>query len=105
MSKVKAGGSSKNNRNNAGARLGVKRFGGQKVNAGEVLVRQVGSTKLAGPGTYLSRNFTIHAAIAGIVSFKKVKVRRFTGKTAPRTQISVAEPVVATKATTATKEK
>ena len=39
MSHVKAGGSSKNIHNNAGARLGVKRFGGQKVNAGEVLVR------------------------------------------------------------------
>lgn len=89
MSHVKAGGSSKNVHNNAGARLGVKRFGGQKVNAGEVLVRQTGSTKVAGPGTYLSRNFTIHAAVEGVVSFKKIKTRRFTGKTAPRTQVSV----------------
>ncbi len=89
MSKVKAGGSSKNNRNNAGARLGVKRFGGQKVNAGEVLVRQTGSTKLAGPGTYLSKNFTIHAAVDGIVEFGKVRKSTFTGRTAPRTQVSV----------------
>ena len=89
MSHVKAGGSSKNVHNNAGARLGVKRFGGQKVNAGEVLVRQTGSTKVAGPGTYLSRNFTIHAAVEGVVSFKKIKTRRFTGKTAPRTQVLV----------------
>ncbi|MGK2896261.1 MAG: 50S ribosomal protein L27 [Candidatus Saccharimonadales bacterium] len=89
MSHVKAGGSSKNIHNNAGARLGVKRFGGQKVNEGEVLVRQTGSTKLAGPGTFMSRNFTIHAAKEGIVTFSKVKTRRFTGKTAPRTQISV----------------
>lgn len=89
MSHVKAGGSSKNIHNNAGARLGVKRFGGQKVNEGEVLVRQTGSTKVAGPGTFMSRNFTIHAAKEGIVSFKKVKVRRFTGKTAPRTQVVV----------------
>ncbi len=89
MSKVKAGGSSKNIHNNAGARLGVKRFGGQKVNEGEVLVRQVGSNKVAGPGTFMSKNFTIHAAKEGIVAFKKVKVRRFTGKTAPRTQVVV----------------
>jgi large subunit ribosomal protein L27 len=89
MSHVKAGGSSKNNHNNAGQRLGVKRFGGQKVNTGEVLVRQTGSTKLAGPGTFLSKNFTIHAAIDGIVSFEKVKKGRFTGKSVPRTQISV----------------
>lgn len=89
MSHVKAGGSSKNIHNNAGARLGVKRFGGQKVNTGEVLVRQVGSTKIAGPGTFLSKNFTIHAAKDGVVAFKKVKARRFTGKSAPRTQVVV----------------
>lgn len=90
MSHVKAGGSSKNIHNNAGARLGVKRFGGQKVNNGEVLVRQTGSTKIAGPGTYLSRNFTIHAAQDGVVSFQKVKKGSFTGKTVTRTQVSVS---------------
>lgn len=89
MSHVKAGGSSKNVHNNAGQRLGVKRFGGQKVSEGEVLVRQTGSTKVAGPGTFMSRNFTIHAAKAGVVAFKKVKKSRFTGKTAPRTQVVV----------------
>ena len=89
MSHVKAGGSSKNIHNNAGQRLGVKRFGGQKVSAGEVLVRQTGSTKIAGPGTYISKNFTIHAAVDGVVSFAKVKKGHFTGKTMPRTQVSV----------------
>jgi len=89
MSHVKAGGSSKNVHDSPGQRLGVKRFGGQKVNAGEVIVRQVGETKQAGPGTYLSRNFTIHAAVDGTVGFRKVKTKRFTGKTAPRTQVVV----------------
>ncbi len=89
MSHVKAGGSSKNVHNNAGARLGVKRFGGQKVSAGEVLVRQTGSTKIAGVGTYLSGNFTIHAAKDGVVSFKKVKKGSFTGRTHTRTQVCV----------------
>ena len=89
MSHVKAGGSSKNVHNNAGPRLGVKRYGGQTVSTGEVLVRQTGSTKIAGPGTFMSRNFTIHAAKDGVVAFQKTKVRRFTGKTAPRTQVSV----------------
>lgn len=89
MSKVKAGGSSKNVHDSPGQRLGVKRFGGQKVNAGEVIVRQVGETKQAGPGTYMSRNFTIHAAHDGIVGFKEIKTRRFTGKTARRTQVTV----------------
>ena len=89
MSNVKAGGSPKNIHNNAGARLGVKRFGGQKVSAGEVLVRQTGSTKVAGPGTYISRNFTIHAAKEGIVGFKKIKKGSFTGRTHPRTQVCI----------------
>lgn len=91
MSHVKAGGSSKNIHNNAGARLGLKRFGGQKVNAGEVLVRQTGSTKVAGPGTYTSKNFTIHAAVDGTVSFAKVRKGHFTGKTVPRTQVIVTK--------------
>ncbi len=89
MSHVKAGGSSKNIHNNAGARLGVKRFGGQKVRTGEVLVRQTGSTKVAGPGTFISRNYTIHAAQEGVVSFQKVKKGKFTGRTETRTQVSV----------------
>jgi len=89
MSHVKAGGTSKNIHNNAGQRLGVKRFGGQTVRTGEVLVRQTGSTKIAGPGTFMSKNFTIHASQDGIVAFQKVKKSRFTGKTAPRTQVIV----------------
>lgn len=89
MSHVKAGGTAKNIHNNAGQRLGVKRFGGQSVNTGEVLVRQTGSTKIAGPGTFMSRDYTIHAAVDGVVSFSKVKKGRFTGKTTPRTQVSV----------------
>lgn len=90
MSHVKAGGSSKNIHNNAGQRLGVKRFSGQKVRSGEVLVRQTGSTKIAGPGTFLSKNFTIHAATDGVVSFAKVKKGRFTGKTVTRTEVRVS---------------
>jgi large subunit ribosomal protein L27 len=89
MSHVKAGGTAKNIHNNAGQRLGVKRFGGQKVRTGEVLVRQTGSTKVAGPGTFISRDYTIHAAVDGVVGFKKVRKSRFTGKTTPRTQVVV----------------
>jgi len=89
MSHVKAGGTSKNIHNNAGQRLGVKRFGGQKVNTGEVLVRQTGATKIAGTGAFMSRDFTIHAAKDGIVGFNKVKKVRFTGKSVPRTEVTV----------------
>jgi len=89
MSHVKAGGAAKNIHNNAGRRLGVKRFGGQKVRTGEVLVRQTGSAKVAGPGTFISRDYTIHAAIDGVVGFNKIRKSHFTGKTVPRTQVIV----------------
>jgi large subunit ribosomal protein L27 len=89
MSKVKAGGSSKNVHDSPGQRLGVKLFGGQKVKTGQVIVRQVGMTKRAGPGTKLSRNFTIHAMRDGIVNFKTRKVRTFSGRTVPRVEVTV----------------
>jgi large subunit ribosomal protein L27 len=89
MSKVKAGGSSKNVHDSPGQRLGVKLFGGQKVRNGQVIVRQTGLTKRAGNGTYFSRNFTIHAAKDGIVKFHQRRVRLFTGKTVQRTEVTV----------------
>ena len=67
----------------------MKRFGGQKVRNGEVLVRQTGSTKIAGPGTYMSRNFTIHAAKDGVVTFVKTKKSHFSGKNVPRVRVEV----------------
>ena len=89
MSHVKAGGTSKNNRDSQGQRLGVKLFGGEKVSIGQIIVRQVGLTKRAGVGTKLSRNYTIHAAKDGTVVYKTRKVRRFTGKTVRRTEVTV----------------
>lgn len=89
MSHVKAGGSSKNVHDSPGQRLGVKLYGGQKTTVGNVIVRQVGLTKRAGKGTKLSRNFTIHAAKDGVVTYKTRKVRRFTGKTVRRTEVTV----------------
>jgi large subunit ribosomal protein L27 len=89
MSHVKAGGTSKNNHDSPGQRLGVKRFGGQKVNTGEVLVRQIGETKVAGSGTFMSRNYTIHAAKDGIVNYRPRKIKRYTGHTVRRTEVVV----------------
>lgn len=89
MSHVKAGGSSKNVHDSPGQRLGVKLFGGQKVKTGQVIVRQTGETKRAGAGTFMSRNFTIHAAKDGVVKFQTRKIRRFTGKSVPRTEVTV----------------
>lgn len=89
MSHVKAGGTSKNTRDSVGQRLGVKRFGGQQVRNGEVIVRQVGLTKRSGKGTSVSRNYTIHADRDGVVTYKTRRVRRFTGKTVRRTEVTV----------------
>jgi len=89
MSHVKAGGTSKNTRDSVGQRLGVKRFGGQAVRNGEVIVRQVGMTKRNGKGTSVSRNFTIHADRDGVVAYKTRRIRRFTGKTVRRTEVTV----------------
>lgn len=89
MSHVKAGGSAKNLKDSPGQRLGVKRFGGQAVREGEVIVRQVGATKRAGEGTFMSRNFTIHAARDGVVTFKKRNVKTFTGRSVPRVEVTV----------------
>ena len=89
MSHVKAGGTAKNVHDSPGQRLGVKLYGGQKVTVGQVIVRQVGLTKRAGKGTKLSRNYTIHADRDGIVTYTTRKVRRFTGKTVRRTEVTV----------------
>lgn len=89
MSHVKAGGTSKNVHKSPGQRLGVKLFGGQQVKVGQVIVRQTGMTKRPGKGTFLSRNFTIHAAKDGVVQFKQRKFRKFSGKSVPRTEVTV----------------
>lgn len=89
MSHVKAGGTARNLKDSQGQRLGVKRFGGQAVREGEVLVRQVGATKRAGKGTFMAKNFTIHAAKDGVVNFQKRRVRSFTGRSVPRVEVTV----------------
>ena len=89
MSHVKAGGTAKNVKDSPGQRLGVKIFGGQKVKTGQVIVRQVGMTKRPGKGTSVSRNYTVHADRDGVVTYKTRKVRRFTGKTVRRTEVTV----------------
>jgi large subunit ribosomal protein L27 len=89
MSHVKAGGTAKNIHDSPGQRLGVKLYGGEKVRTGQVIVRQVGLTKRAGKGTKLSRNFTVHAHRDGVVTYKTRRVRRFTGKTVRRTEVTV----------------
>jgi len=89
MSHVKAGGAAKNVHDSPGQRLGVKLFGGEKVKTGQIIVRQVGMNKRPGKGTFMSRNFTIHAKKDGVVKFSQRKYRLFTGKSVPRTEVTV----------------
>ena len=69
MAHKKAGGSSRNGRDSPGQRLGVKRFGGQAVNGGEILVRQRGTKFHPGSNVGLGRDHTLFAKIEGIVQF------------------------------------
>lgn len=71
MAHKKAGGSSRNGRDSAGQRRGVKRFGGQEVVAGNILVRQVGSSFHAGEGVGTGRDYTLFALRDGVVKFEK----------------------------------
>jgi len=79
MAHTKAKGTSKLGRDSRAKRLGVKIFGGQKVAAGQVIVRQRGSKYFAGPGTAMGKDDTLYAKTAGTVSFKKTKIQKFTG--------------------------
>tara|TARA_Y100000741_G_C17996132_1_gene454142 strand:+ start:216 stop:467 length:252 start_codon:yes stop_codon:yes gene_type:complete len=73
MATKKAGGSSRNGRDSAGKRLGVKRFGGEVVIAGNILVRQRGTKIHPGLNVDIGRDHTIFSKINGTVSFKKNK--------------------------------
>lgn len=73
MAHKKAGGSSRNGRDSAGQRLGVKKFGGQIVLAGNILVRQRGTKFYPGENVGMGRDHTLFATAAGRVKFYKKK--------------------------------
>lgn len=78
MAHKKAGGSSRNGRDSAGRRLGVKRFGGETVLAGNIIVRQRGTKWHPGAGVGLGKDHTIFATVDGTVSFQtKAEGRTF----------------------------
>lgn len=71
MATKKAGGSSKNGRDSESKRLGVKRYGGQFVNAGNIIVRQRGTKIRAGENVGTGKDHTLFATADGIVRFMK----------------------------------
>ena len=70
MAHKKGGGSSRNGRDSAGKRLGVKRFGGELVAAGTILVRQRGTRVHPGDNVGLGRDYTLYARVAGTVVYQ-----------------------------------
>jgi large subunit ribosomal protein L27 len=73
MAHKKAGGSSRNGRDSAGRRLGVKAFGGEAVIAGNIIIRQRGTQWHPGTGVGMGRDHTIFAKVAGTVEFRGTK--------------------------------
>ena len=71
MAHTKSQGKTNQKSNRPGQRRGVKGFGGQKINTGEIIIRQVGSSFHSGKGTKLGKDFTVYAMRPGIVKFLK----------------------------------
>jgi large subunit ribosomal protein L27 len=80
MSTKKAGGSTANLRDSQPKRLGVKKYAGEKVKAGNIIIRQRGTDVKPGNGAALGKDYTIFALNDGFVKFTTKKVTRFTGK-------------------------
>ncbi len=77
MATKKAGGSSRNGRDSAGRRLGVKKFGGEIVISGNIIVRQRGTKFHPGDNVGIGKDHTLFAKSNGKVSFKKTRTRTF----------------------------
>jgi large subunit ribosomal protein L27 len=71
MAHKKAGGSSRNGRDSRGQRLGVKKFGGENVLAGNIIVRQIGTSFLPGTNVGVGSDFTIFSLVDGEVKFER----------------------------------
>lgn len=77
MAHKKAGGSSRNGRDSAGQRRGVKRYGGNRVKAGNILVRQLGTKIHPGSNVGVGKDYTLFAEIDGIVEYERLgKMRK-----------------------------
>jgi large subunit ribosomal protein L27 len=80
MAHRKAGGSTQLGRDSQSKRLGVKKFGGQRVKAGNILVRQRGTKFRAGANVKKGSDDTLFALADGVVKFSHKKIRKFTGR-------------------------
>lgn len=92
MAHTKAGGSTSYGRDSVSKRLGVKRFAGQQVNAGEILVRQRGTKIKPGKNVKRGGDDSLYAKIAGVVKFVSRHVTKYDGNL-KKTKIITIEPV------------
>jgi len=86
MAHKKAGGSSRNGRDSRGQRRGIKKFGGQKVRAGNIIARQLGTRVHPGENVGMGKDYTLFAKVDGEIKFDK-----FTRKRRVKTRVSVVE--------------
>lgn len=107
MAHKKAAGSAKNLRDSNSKYRGVKLFGGQTAKAGNIIIRQKGDKYQLWDNVYKGRDFTIHAAIDGIVTFSKSNVTKYNGRVYLKTVVHVVPagqtPVVKAEKTKAVK--
>jgi large subunit ribosomal protein L27 len=90
MAHKKAGGSSRNGRDTAGRRLGVKKFGGQEVIAGNIIVRQRGTKFHPGANVGIGRDHTLFALVDGAVKFIRTHLDRTFVTIVPPAAVAVA---------------
>ncbi|MDP3976288.1 MAG: 50S ribosomal protein L27 [bacterium] len=81
MAHKKAAGSTQNVRDSQSKRRGIKRFGGQVVIPGNIIVRQKGTQWFPGQGVDMGRDFTIYATREGVVTFTEKRQKKFNGQT------------------------
>lgn len=85
MASKKAGGSTKNGRDSQSKRLGVKRFGGETVTPGTIIVRQRGTKYHLGNNVKMGRDHTIYSVVEGLVKFERFTKEKFKVSVYPRT--------------------
>ena len=91
MAHKKAGGSSRNGRDSAGQRLGVKKFGGEHVVPGNIIIRQRGTKVHPGANVAMGKDHTLHALVEGHVAFAITRAGRQVVKVIPAAEAKAAE--------------
>ncbi len=89
MSHKKAAGSAENLKDSKAKYRGLKLSGGQIAKAGNIILKQKGNQYIPGDNVYQGKDFTLHASVDGVVTFRRKNVLRFDGRKYPRTVVSV----------------